>query len=96
MERDPRLFDNLREYRAELRVRPGESKTGPVSLRGWFVSLSHPPSVRADEAGDIMRDDDYVIGFSYKGVTQASPLWLVDYYHSINQSVGGEPVVLFS
>ncbi len=98
MERDRRIVENLRDYNPTFRRRPADEKDrqGNLPVRKWFTSISHPPSVTAGEAGRIMRDDDYVIGLFYKGLSQATPLWWVDYYHSVNQTIGGEPVVLFS
>ena len=43
-----------------------------------------------------MRENDYVIGIDYRGITRAYPLWIVDYYHTIRDRVEEEPFVVFS
>lgn len=62
---------------------------------GLIAYWDDPETVPAAEATH-MRDDDYIIGTVYKGVARAYPLWVVDYYHIINDTIAEQPVVLAS
>ncbi len=51
-----------------------------------------PEFVPADKSTHL-RDDDYVVGLIYKGVVRAYPLWIVDNYHVINDTIAGDAIV---
>jgi hypothetical protein len=71
-------FDRAAYDRLKLPRRLGES------IAAW----DDPAFVAAIEAG-FMRPDDYVLGVSVDGSPRAYPLWLIDYYHVVNDRVGG-------
>jgi hypothetical protein len=43
-----------------------------------------------------MREDDYVIGLTFRGRSRAYPLWIVDHYHVLNDRVDGERLLVVS
>lgn len=45
-----------------------------------------------DEA-DHMLPDDPVVGIEHNGEAKAYPFFIMDYYHQMNDEVGGEPLV---
>ena len=59
---------------------------------GLVSSWDKAEFVGAEEA-HFLRDDDYVIGLKHNGVVRAYPIWVVDYYHVINDMVGGDPIM---
>jgi hypothetical protein len=40
-----------------------------------------------------MLDDDVVVGIEHNGESKAYPFFIMDYYHQMNDEVGGEPLV---
>lgn len=60
-----------------------------------IASLERPRFVPAAEAVH-MRDDDHVVGLALDGESRAYPLWIIDYYHVVNDTFGDEPVVVTS
>ncbi|MGH2807391.1 MAG: DUF3179 domain-containing (seleno)protein [Actinomycetota bacterium] len=61
------------------------------AISGW----DDPKFVAAPDATH-MRGDDYVVGVSYRGLTRAYPLWIVDHYHVVNDIYEGERVMFVS
>ena len=66
-------FDRSAYDRLKLARRLGES------ISAW----DHPDFVTASEA-TFMRPDDYVLGVVIEGRPRAYPLWIIDYYHVVN------------
>ena len=62
---------------------------------GLIAYWDEPVTVSAADAVH-MRDDDYVIATVYNGVARAYPIWIIDYYHIINDVIAGQPVVVAS
>ncbi len=60
-----------------------------------IAMLAHPRFVPVPEAVS-MRDDDYVIGLVHGNEARAYPLWIIDYYHVVNDIVAGDPVIVAS
>lgn len=60
-----------------------------------IASLARPRFGPADPAPH-MREDDVVIGVVHGEEARAYPIWIVDYYHVINTTQGGDPVVIAS
>jgi hypothetical protein len=60
-----------------------------------FVTLDHPEWVSAADAQHV-RDHDLAFCFVTDAGAYCVPMFVVDYYHTINTELGGEPVVLVS
>src|SRR5437868_734736 len=60
-----------------------------------FVTLDRPEWVSAPDARHVNDGD---LSFCFVAGTQAYcvPLFVIDYYHTVNTELGGEPVVLVS
>jgi hypothetical protein len=56
-----------------------------------FETIDNPKFCSADQAAH-MREDDHVVGVVYEGEIKAYPLWIADYYHSVNDMYGKNPV----
>lgn len=37
-----------------------------------------------------MRDEDYVVGVAHNGEAKAFPMYIMDYYHNLNDVLGGD------
>ena len=60
-----------------------------------IASLGRPRYVEP-EAASHMRDDDVVIGLVHNGEARAYPFWIIDYYHVVNDTHAGDPVIIAS
>ncbi len=58
-----------------------------------FQSGFNPPAVSGKEAKH-MREEDCVIGVTLKGHSRAYPYWISDKYHTINDTLEGERVLI--
>ena len=58
-----------------------------------MISSWDKPKFSPADSAIHMRDDDYVVGLTYRGIARAYPLWIADNYHVINDNISGEPVV---
>ena len=81
----PPVFDKEAYRQYKLALKFGEA------VSGW----DDPEMVTAPSA-DHMRADDYVIGLVFNGSARAYPLWVVDNYHVVNDTVGDERFFLAS
>ena len=64
---------------------------------GWPLlvhPLDQPDSVSVAEAREWLRDDDYVLGLTVNGKSRAYPLVVPNYYHQVNDVLGGDPVLI--
>src|SRR5438094_351996 len=61
------------------------------AISGW----DDPRTVSVD-AADHMRPDDYVIGIRVGTRARAYPLWIIDNYHVVNDSVEDQRVLVTS
>ena len=89
MARDPRIVDNLKPFREDRAIIPRASSgsvLGPLSQ----------PAVVGAAAASHMRDADYVVGLVHKGSARAYPLWIVDYYHAVNDTIAGDRIAFFA
>ncbi len=70
---------------------------GAASLPGLmgFVTLDDPEWTQAHDAVQV-RDDDLVFGVVTEGGAHCLPFYVVDYYHTVNTTFDGVPVVLVS
>ncbi len=58
-----------------------------------FPAAFNPPTVAGNEASH-MRDEDCVIGVSVNGRHRAYPYWIGDKFHTINDTLSGEQIVI--
>lgn len=91
MTRNPAILKDVKPYNVERdRVFSAEPK-----IAEFLLPLDRPAFVAGSQAGH-MRDDDYVIGLAYEGEARAYPVWILDYYHSVNDWIGDTPVAFFT
>jgi hypothetical protein len=82
---DPPGFDRSAYDRLKLPRRLGES------IAGW-----DEPDFTSAAGAAFMRHDDYVLGVRIDGEARAYPLWVIDYYHVVNDRSGGRPFIVTS
>lgn len=58
-----------------------------------FPTGFHPQAVPG-LAATHMRSEDCVLGITVNGQSRAYPYWIADKHHSINDTVGGERVLI--
>ncbi len=58
-----------------------------------FPAGHNPPAVAGSEATH-MRDEDCVIGVTVNGRHRAYPYWIGDKFHTINDTLSGEQVLI--
>jgi hypothetical protein len=56
-------------------------------------ALTNPKYVPADQA-DYMRNDEDVLGVSLGGVARAYPIRILSWHEVVNDTFGGEPVLV--
>lgn len=64
----------------------------PIHIGKLIAAWDRPQFISMEGATHI-RDDDYVVGFEYKGHFRAYPLWITDNYHIINDRLAGDPIL---
>ena len=64
----------------------------PLHVGKLIACWDRPEFVSAASANH-MRDDDYVVGLTYKGHARAYPLWVTDNYHMINDCLADDPIL---
>lgn len=92
MKRHPNTVDNTQPWDQD-KVR--FQSDGPARPPWWQAQIDDPVYVGGADTRS-MRDDDYVIGLVFDGKPKAYPLWILDYYHIVNDRQGTQPFVLFS
>lgn len=70
---------------AQARVRPQQ--------RGGFVPLDDPAFLTAVET-DYFGDEELVLGVEFAGEVRAYPVRMLRYHHIVNDTVGGEPLLV--
>lgn len=78
-------FDRSAYERLQLPRRLGES------IAGW-----DDPEFSPAATAEFMRPDDYVLGVLIEGEARAYPLWIIDYYHVVNDRSGGRRFIVTS
>ena len=58
-----------------------------------FPTGFNPPVVAGKDA-DHMRDEDCIIGVTVNGKSRAYPYWIGDKFHSINDTLDGEQILI--
>ncbi|MFQ5659126.1 MAG: DUF3179 domain-containing (seleno)protein [Gammaproteobacteria bacterium] len=91
LERDEAILSHVAPFSADKTWAPPKR-----AVEMLFQSADSPPVVSADQAEHQMRDDDIVGGVIHKGVTRAYPLWVIDYYHCVNDLFEGDRVCVAS
>jgi hypothetical protein len=67
--------------------------SGGPGLSKAFPALNNPIYVLA-AAAEHTRPDDEIVGVFYKNQARAYPAWAASHYHIINDTVGGEPLLV--
>ena len=88
---DP-VYGEILRPGAAVRLRLREVHTGGVPLDG-IPAIDDPPFVPPDVAR-FMRDTDTVFGVSLGGERRAYPVKVLSWHELLNDTVGGQPVVL--
>jgi hypothetical protein len=82
---EPLGFDRAAYDRLKLARRLGES------IAGW-----DDPDFAPATAASFMRPDDYILGVRIDGEARAYPLWIIDYYHVVNDRSGDRRFIVTS
>jgi hypothetical protein len=61
--------------------------------RSGFVPLDDPIFLAADET-EYFGDDELVLGVEFAGEVRAYPVRMLRYHHVVNDTVGGEPLLV--
>jgi hypothetical protein len=82
---------------SEATVRPTEAPVAQAAAsnpqRGGFVPLDDPASLAAVET-DYFGDEELVLGVEFAGEVRAYPVRMLRYHHIVNDTVGGEPLLV--
>ena len=76
----------------EQLVAPANARQTSPAGRG-FVPLDNPLFIAADET-DYFGDEDLVLGVEFAGEVRAYPVRMLRYHHVVNDTVGGEPLLV--
>lgn len=78
-------------------VRPTEAPVAQAPARspqrGGFVPLDDPAFLAAVET-DYFGDEELVLGVEFGGEVRAYPVRMLRYHHIVNDTVGGEPLLV--
>ena len=58
-----------------------------------FVPLDNPQFLKA-EAATYLPEDDLVLGLEWQGEARAYPIRMLRYHHIVNDTVGGQPLLV--
>ena len=61
--------------------------------RGGFIPLDDPAFLAAAET-DYFGDEELVLGVEFAGEVRAYPVRMLRYHHIVNDTVGGEPLLV--
>ena len=76
----------------ERPVAPAQARRAPSRGRG-FVPLDDPIFLAADDT-EFFGDDELVLGVEFAGEVRAYPVRMLRYHHIVNDTVGGEPLLV--
>ena len=83
--------------RGEAIARPTEAPVAQARVRsprrGGFVPLDDPAFLTAVET-DYFGDEELVLGVEFAGEVRAYPVRMLRYHHIVNDTVGGEPLLV--
>lgn len=75
-----------------------EERSLSERIAGQEVAFEHPPlddpETRKIDKADHMRPDDVVAGLAVGGDFRAYPWWVLKNHHAVNDTLGGEPVLV--
>ena len=76
----------------EQPVAPASARQTSPAGRG-FVPLDNPLFIAADET-EYFGDEELVLGVEFAGEVRAYPVRMLRYHHVVNDTVGGEPLLV--
>jgi hypothetical protein len=72
---------------------PVAQAPAPNPPRGGFVPLDDPIFLAANDT-DYFGDEELVLGVEFAGEVRAYPVRMLRYHHVVNDTVGGEPLLV--
>ena len=88
----PAAADKAVANAPETPVAPARARQ--ATRRGFgFVPLDDPSFLTAAEA-DYLGDEELVLGVEWGGEVRAYPVRMLRYHHVVNDTVGGEPLLV--
>ena len=69
------------------------ARAAPARQRVGFVPLDDPTFLAANET-EYFGDDELVLGVEFAGEYRAYPVRMLRYHHIVNDTVGGEPLLV--
>lgn len=78
---------------AEAPETPAAPASASAPRRGGFVPLDDPIFLAADET-KYFGDEELVLGVEFAGEVRAYPVRMLRYHHIVNDTVGGEPLLV--
>ena len=78
---------------ASAQETPVVPATAPAPRRVGFVPLDDPTFLAANET-EYFGDDELVLGVEFAGEYRAYPVRMLRYHHIVNDTVGGEPLLV--
>ncbi len=88
----PTSSDTAAPSAPEQPVAPARARQVPSQGRG-FVPLDDPTFLAADET-EYFGDQELVLGVEFAGEVRAYPVRMLRYHHIVNDTVGGEPLLV--
>ena len=88
----PTAVDTPSANAPEQPVPPARNRQTSRTGRG-FVPLDNPAFLAADET-EYFGDEELVLGVEFAGEVRAYPVRMLRYHHVVNDTVGGEPLLV--
>lgn len=73
---------------------PTPTPIAPLPRMAQFVPLDNPAFVSAAGAPASVRDESFVLGLDWNGEARAYPLDMMWWHHIVNDTIGGDPVLV--
>ncbi len=73
---------------------PTPTPVPPIPRTLEFVPLDNPVFVSAASAPSRVRDESFVLGLDWNGEARAYPLDMMWWHHIVNDTIGGDPVLV--
>lgn len=86
-------FEFTDEQLKRAKIPFSELRSGGPAKDG-IPSIDNPKFVSAVEADNFLKDDDPVLGLSYKGVARAYPHRIMNWHEIVNDTVAGDPILV--
>ena len=69
--------------------------SGPMARpRDFFETIEQPQFIAADDAGDLMADDEVVLGLEIGGVRRAYPINYLNDHEMVREEIAGRPLLV--